>query len=125
MCLNGSQCFYSIHDVLLLYIKGRFRAEKMPVWRQSTVRLDLLVLAAIGPKVIGTYGGSQARKTTGHVCNGRRGMGPADSKVPKVGPFSDVTHVTHFRTRWADSVQRKCQFGDSLRTASAFWCSPP
>ena len=21
MCLNGSQCFYSIHDVLLLYIK--------------------------------------------------------------------------------------------------------
>ena len=54
---------------------GRFRAEKMPVWRQSTVRLDLLVLAAIGPKVIGTYRGSQARKTTGHVCDGPRGMG--------------------------------------------------
>ena len=40
----------------------------MPVWRQSTVCHDLLVLAAIGPKVIGTYRGSQVGKSAGHVC---------------------------------------------------------
>ena len=80
-------------------IYGQFSAEKMPVWRQSTVRLALLVLAAIGPKVIGTYPGSQVCKTAGHVPNRSQRMGLANSKVPKVGPFSGVTYVTHFHTR--------------------------
>ncbi len=55
---------------------GRFRAEKMQVWRQSMVCRVLVVLAAIGPKVIGTYRGSQVRKSASPVCDGPHGMGP-------------------------------------------------
>ena len=59
----------------MVLILGQFSAEKMPVWRQSTVRLALVVLAAIGPKVIGTHPESQVCKTAGHVPNRHRGMG--------------------------------------------------
>ena len=67
----------------------------MPVWRPSTVCLALQVLAAIRPKVIGTHLGSHVCNTAGQVPNRYRGMGLADSKVPKVCPFSGVTYVTH------------------------------
>ena len=87
---------YSV--LTLLFASGQFSAEKMPVWRESTVRLALQVLAAIGQKVIGTYPGSQVYKTAGHLPNRNRWMGLANSQMPRLGPFSGVTYVTHFHT---------------------------
>ena len=61
----------------------------------ETVYLALPVLAPIRPKVIGTHPGSHFCNNAGHIPNRYRGMGLADSKVPKVCPFSGVTYVTH------------------------------
>ena len=72
---------------------GRFHRQKSGVFRHITVRLVLMVLAAIGPKVIGTNPGSRVAKKASVMCDSPRGMGPGDFKPPKVGILS--RHTRH------------------------------